>query len=124
DQFHQMNQSDLPTSADVVGLKESLPFGVPALHSPHMRLISTWTTEVGGEPAAALAYRCHDRLVIQYVISEKQFFRHPQVRRAIAQQGLYAVSNGSITTIAWPGVDSGSFLVGEFSAAELAAMRL
>jgi anti-sigma factor RsiW len=123
-QFRDMNQSDLPSTSDVARLKQSLPFGVPALHSPHMRLISAWTTELDGEPAAAIAYRCHDRLVIQYVVSEKQFFRHPQVRRAIAQQGLYAASNGSATTVAWPDLDSGSFLVGQFTAAELAAMRL
>lgn len=123
-QFRDMNQSDLPSSSDLARLKQTLPFGVPALHSPHMRLISAWTTELDGEPAAAIAYRCHDRLVIQYVVSEKHFFRHPQVRSAIARQGLYAASNGSATTVAWPDLDSGSFLVGQFTAAELAAMRL
>jgi anti-sigma factor RsiW len=124
DQFHKMDDSDLPASTDVARLKRELPFSVPALHSPHLRLISAWTTEVRGEPAAAIAYRCHDRLVIQYIVSEQQFFRHPQVRRAVAQQGVYASTNGSITTVAWPNLDSGSFLVGQFTAAELAAMRL
>ncbi|MEO8295891.1 MAG: anti-sigma factor [Gemmatimonadota bacterium] len=124
EQFHLMDESDLPTTADVGKIKRELPFSVPALHSPHMRLISAWTTELGGEPAAAIAYRCHDRLVIQYIVSERQFFRHPQVRRAVAQQGVYAVSNGTVTTVAWPNLDSGSFLVGQFTAAELAAMRL
>jgi hypothetical protein len=61
---------------------------------------------------------------VQYVISEKQFFRHPQVRSAIAQQGVYAVSFGTVSTVAWPDLDSGSFLVGQFSPSELAAMRL
>lgn len=123
-QFRQVDQSDLPSSLDLDDLKKEVPFHVPALRSPHMRLIASWETELYGEPVAAIAYRCHDRLVVQYVVSEKQFFRHPQVRRAIAEQGVYAVSTGTVSTIAWPDLDSGSFLVGEFSATELAAMRL
>jgi hypothetical protein len=123
-QFEEVNLSDLPTGVDLNELEKELPFGVPALHSPHMRLLSAWRTEVSGVPAAALAYRCHDRLVIQYVVSEREFFRHPQVRQAIAKQGLYAVGTGTVTTVAWPDKDSGSFLVGEFSASDLAAMRL
>ena len=123
-QFRTVDQSDLPGSLDLDQLMNEVPFHVPALRSPHMRLIASWETELYGEPVAAIAYRCHDRLVIQYVVSEKQFFRHPQVRRAIAEQGLYVASTGTVSTIAWPDLDSGSFLVGEFSASELAAMRL
>ena len=121
--FELVDQSDLPHQADLSELKKAIPFHVPALRSPHMRLIAAWSTELGGEPAAAIAYRCHDRLVVQYVVSEKVFFRQPQVRRAIAQQGIYAVTEGTVSTIAWPDTDSGSFLVGEFSASELADMR-
>ena len=79
---------------------------------------------IGGEPAAALAYRCHDRLVVQYVIPEHVFFRPPRVREAIAASGVYAAGEGDVHTVAWPGTDNGSFLVGEFPASVLAAMRL
>ena len=60
---------------------------------------------------------------MQYVVSEKQFFRQPQVRNAIASQGVYATAAGSLTTIACPGTDNGSYLVGEFTASDLVAMR-
>jgi hypothetical protein len=89
-----------------------------------MRLIGSWAMEFEGERAAVLAYRCHNRLVVQYVVSERAFFRQPRLRQAIASSGLYAAGFGKVNTIAWPDIDSGSFLVGEFTPAELAAMRL
>ena len=123
-QFKRVDEAELPRGLDLAQLKQAVPFQVNPLTAPHMRFITAWTTELQGEPAAAIAYRCHDRLVVQYVISEAHFFRHAQVRRAIAEQGVYAVSEGNVSTVAWADQDSGSFLVGEFSASELAAMRL
>jgi anti-sigma factor (TIGR02949 family) len=123
-QFKRVDESELPRGLDLVQLKQAVPFQVNPLTAPHMRFIAAWTTELQGEPAAAIAYRCHDRLVVQYIISEAHFFRHARVRRAIAEQGVYAVSEGNVSTVAWADQDSGSFLVGEFSASELAAMRL
>lgn len=121
--FREINEEELPAGADLAQLRRDLGFSVPRLEAPHMRLISAWLTRVKGEPAAALAYRCHDRLVMQYVVSERQFFRQPQVRHAIASQGVYATAAGPLTTVAWPGTDNGSFLVGEFSASDLVGMR-
>jgi anti-sigma factor RsiW len=122
--FRRVAASALPQGPHLAAVQAEVPFSVPALHSAHMRLIGSWTTEINGEPAAVLAYRCHDRLVVQYVVAEPVFFRPPRVRRAIASSGLYAAGDGKIHAVAWPGTDSGSFLVGEFTAAELAAMRL
>jgi anti-sigma factor RsiW len=123
-QFERMDQSLLPRELNLAELSSEVPFHVPALKSPHMRFIAAWTTELFGETAAAIAYRCHDRLVIQYVVSEQQFFRHPEMREAIVRQGVYAVSRGELSAVAWPDRESGSFLVGEFSPSELVAMRL
>ncbi len=122
--FRRITASALPPGPHLAAVQAEVPFSIPALHSAHMRLIGSWTTEINGEPAAVLAYRCHDRLVVQYVVAEPVFFRPPRVRRAIASSGLYAAGDGKIHAVAWPGTDSGSFLVGEFTAAELAAMRL
>ena len=122
--FLRLTMSELPQGPHLAAVRAKVPFSVPALHSAHMRLIGSWTTEIDAEPVAVLAYRCHDRLVVQYVISEHVFFRPPRVRRAIAYAGLYAAGQGKVHAIAWPGTDSGSFLVGEFTPAELAAMRL
>ncbi len=122
--FRRVAASDLPGGPHLAAVQAEVPFSVPALRSAHMRLIGSWTTVINGERAAALAYRCHDRLVVQYVIAEHVFFRPARVRQAIASAGLYAAGQGDINAVAWPGTDNGSFLVGEFPASVLAAMRL
>ena len=122
--FRRVAAEDLPGGPRLAAIQAEVPFSVPALRSAHMRLIGSWTTEINGERAAALAYRCHDRLVVQYVIAEHVFFRPPRVRQAIAAAGVYAAGQGDVNAVAWPGTDNGSFLVGEFPASVLAAMRL
>ena len=122
--FRRVAQAALPQGPELAALRAEVPFSVPALRAPHMRLIGTWTTTIDGVPTAVLAYRCHDRLVVQYVVPEHVFFRPPRVRQAIATSGLYAAGEGKIHAVGWPGTDNGSFLVGEFTAAELAAMRM
>ena len=122
--FRRVAQAALPQGPELAALQAEVPFSVPALQAPHMRLIGTWTTTIDDVPTAVLAYRCHDRLVVQYVVPEHVFFRPPRVRQAIATSGLYAAGEGKIHAVGWPGTDNGSFLVGEFTAAELAAMRM
>jgi anti-sigma factor RsiW len=122
--FQQVARAALPQGPELAAVESQVPFSVPALTAPHMRLIGAWTATIDGVPAAVLAYRCHDRLVVQYIVPEHVFFRPPRVRQAIAVSGLYAASDGKIHAVGWPGRDNGSFLVGEFTAAELAAMRM
>jgi putative zinc finger protein len=122
--FQRLAGSTLPVGTALPSVQADVPFSVPYLRSAHMRLIASWATEFEGERAAVLAYRCHNRLVVQYVVSERAFFRQPRLRHAIASAGLYAAGFGKVNAIAWPDLDSGSFLVGEFTPAELAAMRL
>ena len=121
--FKRVADAALPQGPELAAVESQVPFSVPALTAPHMRLIGAWTTIIDGVPAAALAYRCHDRLVVQYVVPEHVFFRPPRVRQAIAASGLYAAGEGKVHAVGWPGRDNGSFLVGEFTAPELAAMR-
>ena len=122
--FRQVTDNVLPHGPELAAVQAEVPFSVPALRAPHMRLIGAWTTSIDQVPAAVLAYRCHDRLVVQYVVPEHVFFRQPRVRHAVAQSGLYAAGEGKIHAVGWPGTDNGSFLVGEFTASELAAMRM
>ena len=122
--FRLVAQAALPQGPELAAVEAQVPFSVPALKAPHMRLIGAWTTKIDSVHVAVLAYRCHDRLVVQYIVPEHVFFRPPRVRQAIATSGLYAASEGKIHAVGWPGHDNGSFLVGEFTAAELAAMRM
>ena len=93
------------------------------LRAPSLRLLAAWTTDLRGEPAAVLAYRRGDRLVVQYVVSESVFFRDPAVRRAVAERHLLAASDGAQGLVAWPTPASGLLLVGDVPARELAAVR-
>jgi anti-sigma factor RsiW len=122
--FRRVAEAALPQGPELSSVQAQVPFTVPALTAPHMRLIGSWTTTIDSVPAAVLAYRCHDRLVVQYVVPEHVFFRPARVRQAIAAAGVYAAREGKIHAVGWPGTDNGSFLVGEFTAAELAAMRM
>jgi hypothetical protein len=122
--FSRVTGEDLPAGISLDSLQAALKFAVPALRAPHMRLVAVWRTEIDQEPAGALAYICHNRLVVQYVVSDEAFFRLARIRQAVAASGLYATGQAGVHTVGWPAPGSGSFLVGEFSAAELAAMRL
>jgi hypothetical protein len=71
---------------------------------------------VRGEPAAVLAYRLEDRLVVQYLVAEDAFFRHPAVRSAVADRHLLTATDGTRAIVAWPGTTTGTILVGDVPA--------
>jgi hypothetical protein len=76
-------------------------------------LLAAWTTEVNGEPAAVLAYRLDDRLLVQYLIAEDVFFRHPAIRAAVADHHLLRAADAGRTVVAWPEPSTGTVLVGD-----------
>ena len=93
-------------------LREVLPFPVTTLPAGKARLLGAWRTEIRGEPAAALAYRAGNDVVIQYVVSEALFFRQPLVRESVARKGRYVATDGGQAVVAWPGHGSGSLVIG------------
>ena len=105
---------DLPGRArDLPAVRAAVAFPVEPLHAPTLRLLAVWTTEILGEPTAVLAYRWDDRLVVQYIVPEHLFFRHPSVRSAMAAHRVLAARSGASGLVAFPVVDAGSLLVGE-----------
>lgn len=52
------------------------------------RLLATWSTIIGGEPAQAYAVRHGNDIIVQYRIAESVLFRNPGVRRAMAITGI------------------------------------
>src|SRR5699024_5135087 len=106
--YHQQLAGTLPT-ADTVALsklKRSLPFPVTPIADLRSHLIAVWSLRISGQPAAALAYRLDNHVIVQYVVSESVFFRQPRVRQAVASHGLYVVSAGRDSVVAWPGPDN------------------
>ena len=116
--------TDLSLNAgDLAQVSDQIPFPITPLRSPDARLIGAWTTEILDKPAAVLAYRWGDRVIVQYVVSEALFFAPAEVREAVASEGRYAVSVGRQGVIAWPRAQSGSILIGDLPPSELAELR-
>jgi hypothetical protein len=89
-----------------------MPFPVETLNLPDGELMGAWPTEIQGEPAAALAYRINNQIVVQYIVSEPLFFRQDVVRQAVADSGRYLTTDNHESLLAWPGTGSGNLLVG------------
>ena len=122
--YRRVTADDLPGRArDLATVRAALPFPVNAIDSPALRLLAAWTTNLDGEPAAVLAYRWKDRLVMQYVVSEQLLFRPSEVRRVFAEGRHLAARSGSQSLIAWPSESGGELLVADISIDELATLR-
>lgn len=125
DDYRRVFSGDLPGRArDLDAVRASVPFPVEPLQAPDLRLVAAWSTNLEGEPAAVLAYRRHDRLVFQYLISEPTFFRHSGLRIPIAGGSLVSASSGAQAMVAWAAPESGAILVGDVSPGELSALRV
>ena len=115
-----MAAGDLPGRArDLSVVRAAVSFPVEPLRAANLRLVGAWTTELRGEPAAVLAYRLDDRLVVQYLVAEDAFFRHPAVRSAVADRHLLTASVGGRSIVAWPDAATGTVLVGDVPARRL-----
>lgn len=127
--FRRVAAGDLPGRArDLDGVRAAVPFAVAPLQAAELRLLGAWTTDLAGEPAAVLAYRWDDRLVLQYIVSEERFFRAPAVRAGVAGGHLAGAVDGAQAVVAWPAAAAGVVVVSDVAlerlAAVLAAARL
>jgi len=105
---------DLPGRArDLAAVRAAVPFPVEPIPAPQLRLLAAWTTTVNGEPAAVLAYRWDERLVLQYFVPEQSFFRHSAVRLAVAARRHLAAVDGEQGVVAWAEPAAGSVLVAD-----------
>jgi anti-sigma factor RsiW len=123
--YRRVRAAPLPATApDLAAVRASVPFPVVPLRSADVRLLAAWTTRLRGEPTAALAYRWGDRVIVQYVVPERLFFRQPDVRAAVANGGVFTAASGAQGVVAWPAASSGALLVGDAAPAELARVQL
>ena len=114
DDYARVSRGDLPGRArDLSAVRAAVSFPIEPLSAPDLRLLGAWTTNVRGEPAAVLAYRLRDRLVVQYLVAEDAFFRHPAVRTAVADRHLLTAADDGRALVAWPGTTTGTVLVGD-----------
>lgn len=123
--YQRVTAGDLPGRArDLDAVRASVPFPVEVLPNSAARLLAAWSTDLEGEPAAVLAYRWKDRLVLQYLIAEPAFFRHPGMRTPVAAGELITAASGGQGLVAWAAPESGVVLVADVTPVELAALRV
>lgn len=121
--YHQRITDELPLdSNDIAAVARDSGLPVELLAHADVQLLSTWQTDIRGKPAAALAYRWRNRIIIQYVIPQSLLFRQRGVREAVSRDGVYTVQAGSESVIAWSGAGAGMLLVGEAAASDLAGL--
>jgi anti-sigma factor RsiW len=114
DDYARVSRGVLPGRArDLSAVRAAVSFPVEPLRAPELRLLGAWTTNVRGEPAAVLAYRLRDHVVVQYLVAEDAFFHHPAVRAAVADRHLLTAADGAHALVAWPGTSTGTVLVGD-----------
>lgn len=122
--FQRVTAGDLPGRArDLAAVRAAVPFPVQPMQHPSLRLLAAWTTAIENEPAAVLAYRWHDQLVLEYIIADQQLYRRASLRAALADGGTIAGTTGAIHLVGWPRSASASLVVGAFPSTELAALR-
>lgn len=111
--YQHMNAKDFPLPVAGRSTLATLPLPVEPLNNAGARLIGSWQTQLRGQPAAVLAYRVSDHIVLQYVVSEQLFFTPQRVREAVSKTGFYVSQKNQSTIVAWPGRQSGSLLIGD-----------
>lgn len=122
--YREVVSRDLPGRArDLDAVRGAVPFPVQPLRGAGLRLLAAWSTDLHGEPAAVLAYRWNDHLVLEYLVAEPVFFRHPSVRAPIAAGEAVSAVSGAQGVLAWAAPESGAILVGDVSPATLLALR-
>ncbi len=119
----RVSAAELPGRArDLDAVRAAVPFAVEPLRAPALRLLGAWTTSLADEPAAVLAYRWDDRVVLQYIVSEERFFRAPAMRAVVAAGGAASATDGARGVLAWPTAAAGTVLVAEVGAERLATL--
>jgi hypothetical protein len=121
--YRKVTAGDLPGRArDLDLVRGAVAFPIDPIRAPDLRLLAAWTTELGGEAAAVLAYRWNDRIVLQYLVPESRFFRHPAIRAAVTGNHLLVAKAASQGLVAWPTQEAGAILIGDSSPNHLARL--
>ena len=122
--YRRVTAGDLPGRArDLDVVQGAAGFPVEPLRASGVRLLAAWTTDLGGEPAVVLAYRWDDRILLEYLVPEGRFFRHPAVRAAVGGGRPLVAASGAQGIVAWPTRGAaGAVLVGDVAPERLAKL--
>lgn len=115
---------NFPRKADLQAAGDGLRFPLHPLDRPGAELFSTWRTTLAGSPAAALAYRWHGMVVIQYAVSAELIREQPDIAKALRRAGLYVASDGGEAVLAFVANGSGTLLMADAPVEELRRLIL
>ena len=104
-QYRHIAHTALPVSAE-------RPTTTPPATWENARLLASWETTVGGAPAQAFAVRRGGSILLQFRIDEAVFFRNPEVRQAVEQNGNYQFKVENTQVLAVPIRQAGLIVVG------------
>lgn len=100
--FRTASARDLPGRArDLETVRGAVPFTVEPLRHADLQLVAAWTADLDGELAAVLAYKWHDALVMQYVVSDAWLFRSLALRGAFAAGQAVGTDAAGVGMLAW-----------------------
>jgi anti-sigma factor RsiW len=123
DDYRRVVQGDLPGRArDLDAVRSAVPFPVTPLDHAEAHLLGAWTTDLDGEPAAVLAYRWQEHVVLQYIVAESTLFRFRDLRAAFAAHRAVVSQQQAQGLIAWPDANAGGVLVGDLPWADLVSL--
>lgn len=119
--YRRVTAGDLPGRArDLDAVRSAVPFPIEPLRGSGIRLLAAWTTQLVDEPAAVLAYRWDDRIIVEYLVGERAFFQHPAIRSAVGGHRLLIATDGAQGIVGWPTDAAGALLVGDVPPERLA----
>jgi anti-sigma factor RsiW len=121
--YRRVTAGDLPGRArDLDAVRSAVSFPIEPLRGSGIRLLAAWTTQLVDEPAAVLAYRWDDRIVVEYLVAEGLFFQHPAIRSAVSGHRVLSASDGDQGMIGWPTDAAGALVVGDVPPERLARL--
>ena len=113
-EYRRLSQGELPGRArDLGAVRSAVPFPVVPLANADAHLIAAWTTDLDGEPAAVLAYRWSNHVVMQFVVAEPTVFRAAELRAAFAEGRAVVAQDANQGLVAWPEANAGDVIIGD-----------
>ncbi len=82
------------------------------LRWPRARVLTSWSTRIGGRPARAFAVKNGAAVVLQIQVDDEVFYRNPKVRQALAKKGRYQYQRRELEVVAQPLAEGGVLIVG------------
>lgn len=124
DDFRRIATRELPGRArDLDAVRSAVHFPVQPLVRDDAQLVAAWTVDLDGELVAVMAYRWHDRLLLQYRCSDAVLFRSAEVRAAFADGRAAVGQRGAAGMVAWSAPEGGSVVVASVPWQELLALQ-